>query len=259
MEIDIDGSADSAADITGEIWQGWKPPTPKRIRLLLIDDHLVVREGLVALLSLEPELEVVGSAASIADGIEQYRNLSPDLIITDLSLPGCSGGAAVRALCDACPGARVLVLTVHDSLEFIRAAFAAGAVGYVRKDALRQEMLYAILRAGTGGRSTCLAVRDIVVKDWLEHGSLREPGACAELSAEDRQVLRLIALGIPTWRIAEELGRGVKAVEKYRVSLMRRLGLKNTAAATRYALEMRLLSHQEVDRMLTSDEPKSDG
>jgi len=147
----------------------------------------------------------------------------------------------------------VLVLTVHDSLEFIRAAFAAGAVGYVRKDALRQEMLYAILRAGAGGRSTCLAVRDIVVKDWLEHGSVRTPGVSADLSAEDRRVLRLIALGVPTWRIAKELGRGVKAVEKYRLSLMRRLGLKSTAAATRYALELHLLSHREVDRLLTAE------
>jgi DNA-binding NarL/FixJ family response regulator len=226
----------------------------KRVRLLLIDDHLIVREGLVALLSLEPEIEVVGSAATIAEGIELYRSARPDLVISDLNLPGCSGGAAVRALCQACPEARVLVLTVHDSLEFIRAAFKAGAVGYVRKDALRQEMMYAIQRAAAGGRSTCLAVRDIVVKDWLEHGSIKEPIARIELGGEDRHVLRLIALGTPTWRIAEELGRGVKAVEKYRVMLMRRLGLKSTAAATRFALEMRLLTRQEVDQLLTAEQ-----
>jgi two-component system, NarL family, nitrate/nitrite response regulator NarL len=241
-----------SSEIMTEVWPGWTPRHAARIRLMLIDDHLLIREGIEALLSLERDLEVVGTASSIPDGIELARALSPDLVISDLTFPGCNGSTAVRTLCQACPETRVLVLSVHDSLECIRAAFAAGAVGYLRKDASREEMLYAVRRAVAGGRSTCLAVGDIVVQDWLERGGLREPAANACLSAEDRRALRLIALGVPTWRIAEEFGRGVKTVEKYRASLMRRLSLKNTAAVTRFAVDMHLLSHSEVDRLLAA-------
>jgi two-component system, NarL family, response regulator NreC len=245
-------TAELSAD--AEVWPGWTPRRTTRSRLLLIDDHLLIREGIAALLSLEGDLEVAGTAASIPDGIELARALSPDLVISDLTFPGCNGSMAVRTLCQACPGTRVLVLSVHDSLECIRAAFSAGAVGYLRKDASREEMLYVIRRAVTGGRSTCLAVGDIVVQDWLARSGLGDSAAHAALSAEDRRALRLIALGVPTWRIAEDFGRGVKAVEKYRASLMRRLSLKNTAAVTRFAVDMHLLSHDEVDRLLTADE-----
>jgi DNA-binding NarL/FixJ family response regulator len=246
------GSREATAVSTDEVWPGWTPRAKTRTRLLLIDDHPVVREGLAALLSLEPDLEVAGTAASIAEGIELVRAHHPDLVISDLTLPGTTGSVAVRKLVEACPDTRVLVLSVHDSLEIIRSAFNAGAVGYVRKDASRDEMLYAIRRAAAGGHCTCLAVRDIVVKDWLDRHGLSEPVPNAvRLSDQDRRVLRLIALGVQTWRIAEELSRGVKAVEKYRAGLMQRFGLKNAAAVTRFALEMHLLSRQEVDRMLT--------
>ncbi|HEX9138967.1 MAG TPA: response regulator transcription factor, partial [Steroidobacteraceae bacterium] len=161
-----------------------------RTRLVLIDDHLVVREGLAALLSIEPDLKVVGMAASIGEGIQVIREVEPDLVLSDLTLPGCSGGAAVRSLCEVFPGIRILVLTVHDSLETVRAAFGAGATGYVCKDSLRDEMLYAIRRVAAGGRATCFAVGDAIVRDWLERDRGGQRKVNTPLSAEDEEVLR---------------------------------------------------------------------
>ena len=224
----------------------------KRTRLLLVDDHPVVREGLGALLSLEGDLEIVGDAGDISEAIELVRLRSPDLVICDLSMPGCSGGTAVRTLCHEFPQLRVLVMTAHDALESIRECFNAGAIAYVRKDALRADLLVAVRRAAAGLRATCPGVGDILVRSWLRQSSTQAPNVEVELEPEDRRVLRLIALGVPTRRIADELGRGVKAVEKYRANLMRRLDLHSTAAVARFAIRCNLLSPQEVDLVVST-------
>jgi DNA-binding NarL/FixJ family response regulator len=140
-------------------------------------------------------------------------------------------------------------------LECIRESFAAGAVGYVRKDALRADLLSAVRRAAMGAQAICLGVSDMVMRNWLlEAGTAAAPSATkARLEPEDRQILRLIALGVPTWRIAADLRRGVKVVEKYRANLMRRLNLSSTAAVTRYAVACNLLSREEVDQLVSSE------
>jgi DNA-binding NarL/FixJ family response regulator len=147
----------------------------------------------------------------------------------------------------------VLVLTAHDSLECIRESFNAGAVGYVRKDALRADLMAAIRRAAGGAQAICRGVVDIVVRNWLHGGATQPPVMETGLSTEDRQVIRLIALGVPTWQIASELGKGVKAVEKYRANLMRRLDLSSTAAGARFAVRCNLLSNREVDQLVSAD------
>jgi DNA-binding NarL/FixJ family response regulator len=235
------------------IWPGFVRRESKIIRLVLIDDHPVVREGICALLSLEPDMAIAGDAGNVETGIEMVRRFEPDLVICDLTMPGCSGGIAVRNLCRECPNTRVLVLTAHDSLECIRESFNAGAVGYVRKDALRADLMAAIRRAAGGAQAICRGVVDIVVRNWLNEGAMQPPVVDAGLSAEDRQVIRLIALGVPTWQIASDLGKGVKAVEKYRASLLRRLDLSSTAAVARFAVRCNLLSNREVDQLVSAD------
>jgi DNA-binding NarL/FixJ family response regulator len=225
--------------------------TPRR--LILIDDHPIVREGLCALLSLESDLTIVGDAGDVESGIDLVRKLEPDLVISDLTMPGCTGGIAVRKLCRECPNTRVLVLTAHDSLECIRESFNAGAIGYVRKDALRADLLAAVRRAAVGGRAICRGVGDIVIRDWLHEMGPQPAATQTELDPEDRQIIRLIALGVPTWRIAADLGKGVKAVEKYRANLMRRLDLNSTAAIARFAVRCNILSSQEVDQLVSAD------
>jgi DNA-binding NarL/FixJ family response regulator len=235
------------------IWPDFVRSVPRSTRLVVIDDHPVVREGVCSLLSLEADLTIVGDAGDIDEAIELVRRHSPDLVLCDLTMPGCTGSFAVRKLCRECPNTRVLVLTAHDSLECIRESFGAGAIGYVRKDALRADLLAAVRRAATGTQATCRGVGDIVIRNWLHEASAPQPVMAAPLDAEDRQIIRLIALGVPTWRIAADLGRGVKVVEKYRASLMRRLDLGSTAAVARFAVRCNLLSDQEVDQLVSAE------
>ncbi|HWS61134.1 MAG TPA: response regulator transcription factor [Steroidobacteraceae bacterium] len=238
---------------TDAIWPGFVRREAKTIRLVLIDDHPVVREGICALLGLEGDMVMVGDAGDMDSGIELVRRHKPDLVICDLTMPGCTGTIAVRKLCRECPTMRVLVLSAQDSLECIRESFAAGAIGYVRKDALRADLLAAVRRAAAGEQAICLGVSDMVMRDWLLEAGTVPPAVTAPLEPEDRQILRLIALGVPTWRIAADLRRGVKVVEKYRANLMRRLNLSSTAAVARYAVSCNLLSREEVDQLVSAE------
>jgi two-component system nitrate/nitrite response regulator NarL len=147
----------------------------------------------------------------------------------------------------------VLVLTAHDSLECMRESFAAGAIGYVRKDAMRVDLLTSVRRAADGEHAICRGVSDMVIRNWLLDPAPPLQAPAAALDPEDRQILRLIALGVPTWRIAADLRRGVKVVEKYRANLMRRLDLSSTAAVARYAVSCNLLSREEVDQLVSAD------
>jgi DNA-binding NarL/FixJ family response regulator len=246
MQTDFAGTTDA-------IWPDFVKRGTTAKRLILIDDHPVVREGLCALLSLESDLTIVGDAGDVETGIDLVRRLEPDLVISDLTMPGCTGGIAVRKLCRECPNTRVLVLTAHDSLECIRESFSAGAIGYVRKDALRADLLVAVRRAAVGARALCRGVGDIVIRDWLHEVGPQPAATHTALDPEDRQIIRLIALGVPTWRIAADLGKGVKVVEKYRANLMRRLDLNSTAAIARFAVRCNILSSQEVDQLVSAD------
>ncbi|MDE2303953.1 MAG: response regulator transcription factor [Gammaproteobacteria bacterium] len=236
------------------IWPEYASKRAGRTRLLLIDDHAIVRAGLAALLVLESDLQIVGEAGSLEEALPLAAELEPDLVLCDLTMPGCSGCDAVRQLHRRFPRLKVMVLSAHCSLELVRDSFEAGACGYVRKDAFRADLLSALRRVASGSYATCSSVGEMVVRDWL-----KEPAAVVpeprliELDAEEERVLRMIALGVPTRRIAADLGRGVKAVEKFRMTLMRRLNLRSTAAIARFAVESKLLSFQDVDRMVAAD------
>lgn len=243
-----ESSADSDA-----IWPGFVRRAAKSIRLILIDDHPVVREGLCALLCLESDFSVVGDAGDIASGIELVRRHKPDLVICDLTMPECTGVMAIHKLRAACPEARVLVLTADGSLECMRESFAAGSVGYVRKDALRVDLLHAVRRAAGGDHAICRGVGNMVMRNWLLEPQAIPNTAEVALDPADRQILRLIALGVPTWQIAAELKKGVKAVEKQRAALLRRLNLSSTAAVARFAVGCNLLSREEVDQLVSAD------
>lgn len=233
-----------------EIWPELRGQRVVRCRIVLVDDHVVVRDGLAALLGLESDLEIVGTAGNVGSALTLVRSARPDLVICDLNLPGISGGQAVNSIRHEVPGTAILVLSAHESLEYIRAAFNGGAVGYVCKDAPRADLLRAVRRAACGRRTVCGTVWESVVADWLEYCKPPDLAVKNDVDDEACRVLRFIALGVPTWRIAQDMGRGVKVVEKYRTTLMRRLGLKSAAAVTRYAVNHRLVSSLELDHML---------
>lgn len=210
-------------------------------RLVLIDDHAILREGLIALSEMESDLQVVGQAGTIAEGIVVATATRPDLIVTDLSLPGSTGLQGIVELRQRVPGARVLVLTMHDSEEYIRAALSAGAQGYVLKDATRSQLIHAIRAVLAGQRHLCPRSSARVVRSYLGE---REPVSplASGVTGREREILGMIAAGLSNKRIAIGLGRSVKTIEKHRANLMRKLQLHNVAEVTRFALESGLLS-----------------
>jgi DNA-binding NarL/FixJ family response regulator len=207
-----------------------------KIRILLADDHAVLRAGLRALIHSQPGMEVVAEAA---DGLEAIRDAGetlPDLALLDLSMPGMSGIAAIDQVRKASPGTRVLVLTVHDDAAYARAALDAGAAGYVTKDMEGPELLAAI-RAVARGRTF---VAHALAADPSGDGAAGERAA-ARLSERERQVLELVARGHTNREVAQRLALSIKTVETYRARLSDKLGLRTRAELVRFAAETGLL------------------
>jgi DNA-binding NarL/FixJ family response regulator len=206
-------------------------------RLVLVEDHAILREGLRALLELEHDLEITGECPNGLDAVELVRQLAPSLVITDIALPGRSGIELIGCLRQVQPGVKILVLTAHNSEEYIRAALNAGADGYVLKDACRVELLQAVRTILSGQTFLCASVTARVVSGYLRPKAEDPLHTSTEhVTGREREVLTQVALGSSNKVIARSLGVSVKTVEKHRANLMRKLTLHNTAAVTRFAI-----------------------
>jgi len=210
----------------------------KPIRVLIADDHAVLRAGLRLLINAQPDMEVVGEAADGAEAVAQARALQPQVLTLDLAMPGNSGVDTITQLRRECPHTRVLVLTMHDDPAYLRAVLAAGGSGYVVKTAADTELLSAIRAVHQGRTFVNLSLTDSVVQTVV--GS--PPGSALEvLSAREREVVTLLAQGFTNQEAADRLFLSVKTVETYRARLMSKLGLASRADLVRYALETGLL------------------
>jgi two-component system response regulator NreC len=209
-------------------------------RVLLIDDHAILREGLSALLNVESGLKVVGQVGSVAEAVAIAGSLDLDLIITDIRLPVAGGMQGLVELRSRYPSARLLALTAHHSADSIRAAFAAGADGYMLKDATRAELLSAVRAVLAGQRHLCPRSMAHVVHGYLDEPKA-PPRAAVGITAREREVLAMIANGQSNKCMAITLDLSVKTIEKHRANLMRKLGLTNLADVTRFALENGIL------------------
>ena len=219
-----------------------------RSRLALVEDHAILREGLRALLELEPDLTIVGEATDGLEALPMIEASVPSLVITDIALPGRSGIELIAALRQVCPEIKILVLTAHNSEEYIRAALNAGAHGYVLKDASRAELLQAIRTVLSGQTYLCASVTAKVVSGYLRPKTENVSLATVELVTErEREVLTRVALGRSNKLIARELDLSVKTVEKHRANLMRKLTLHNTAAVTRFAIRNGMLTAADLE------------
>ncbi len=214
-------------------------------RVVLVDDHAILREGLSALIELEGDLKVVGQAGTIAEGVELVQTLKPDLIISDISLPSSSGLQGIIEFRHRCPAARLIVLTVHNSEEYIRAALSTGAEGYVLKDATRLELIQGIRTVLDGQRYLCPRSSARVVRSYLGEQQPVAP-MVSGVTGREREILGMIAQGLSNKRIALVLNRSVKTVEKHRANLMRKLRLHNVAEVTRFALNSGLMRNDDV-------------
>ena len=240
-------SAESTGPLPGCV-DGPVEPSATPLSLLLVDDHTILREGLRSLLELQPDLHVVGEAGTYDEAIELAVRLQPDVVLTDIGLPGRSGLLLVRELRKACPAARVILLTAHASEEYIRAGLDAKADGYVLKDSGHAELITAIRTVATGQHFLCKAVASRVLATYLHRG---EAGAKQDplhsITARERQVLTRIAAGHSNKAVARELNLSVKTIEKHRANLMRKLSLHNAADITRFALNHHLMAQEGAD------------
>ncbi|HEY1512631.1 MAG TPA: response regulator transcription factor [Gaiellaceae bacterium] len=209
------------------------------IRILVVDDHAVVRSGLKLLLSAEPDLEVVGEAGNAREAVFEVRAQKPDVVLLDVVMPGESGIEAVPKLLHESPETKVLVLSMQDDPNYVREAFAAGASGYVLKEAADAEVVDAIRQVADGGSYVhpVLGARMVAADAQAKAAAAADP-----LSDREREVLTLLALGHTNQEIAKQLYISVRTAETHRAHIMRKLGLETRAALVRYAIAHGLLA-----------------
>lgn len=208
------------------------------IRVLVVDDHAVVRAGLRMLIDVEDDMDSVGEAGNVRDAIFEARSLKPDLVLMDVVMPGESGLDGVPKLLHEQPAIKVLVLSMQDDPRYVREAFAAGASGYVLKEAADVEVVAAIREVARGGRYVHpeLGARLVMADAEAERHADEDP-----LSDREREVLRLLARGFTNQEIAQQLFISVRTAETHRAHVMQKLRLGSRAELVSYALANNLL------------------
>jgi len=212
------------------------------MRLVLVDDHVIVREGLRHVLEEAREFEIVGEGSTAAEAIALAASLQPDVIVLDISMPGGSGLHAVPEILDRAPSTRILMLSVHDDAEYILESVRVGAHGYCRKDSAPDELRRAIKAVHDGDTYFSALVAQRVAQALREGKSARDaeppaPPGTQVLSPRELEVLRSIAQGRANKEIGVQLGISTRTVEAHRQALMKKLGIHTIAGLTRYCLE----------------------
>jgi DNA-binding NarL/FixJ family response regulator len=211
-------------------------------RILIVENHALLRAGLRALLSAKPEFEVVGEAANGHDAVAAARGLEPDLVLMDISMPGMTGIEAIIDIKRRSPATRVIVVTMHKAEEYVQASLRAGASGYLLKDAGDEELQAAIRTVLAGKIYLSADVSGAIVERYLAGEQPRGTARRAQdLTHRERQILKLIAEGHRNKYIAEYFSLSIKTVEKHRSNLMQKLDLHNSSMLTSYAIEHGLL------------------
>jgi DNA-binding NarL/FixJ family response regulator len=211
-------------------------------RILIVEDHTLLRAGLRALLARDEDIEIVGEADNGKDAMHAIAQLSPHLVLMDLTMPGTNGVEAIAEIKRRHPDVKVLVLTIHKTNEYILESLRAGADGYILKDATQDELRVAIRSVLKGKTYLSPDISEQVITGYLGGAA---PGAGGSpwdmLTHRERQVLKLVAEGHPNRYIAEYLCLSVKTVEKHRSNLMKKLGLHNASMLTAFAIEKGLI------------------
>lgn len=214
-----------------------------RKRIVIAEDHTILREGLRMLLTSNPTFEVVGEAM---DGLEAVRvavNLKPDLILMDLSMPRMNGIGAIQEIKKLCATTKILVLTVHKTEEYILATLKAGADGYVLKDATHNELMLAIECVFSGRSYLSPGISEKVIEGYLEgRKGLKTTSSWDTLTQREREILKMVAEGYKNKDIAEYLCISAKTVEKHRANLMKKLDLHSASSLTAFAMEKGLVT-----------------
>ena len=225
------------------------PARTHKIRVMIVDDHAILRAGLRMLVDAQADMEVVSEAPDGEKAVQQVRETKPDVTLLDLTMPRVGGMKALQEIARNCRETRVLILTMHDDPAYLRSALAAGASGYLLKRAVDAELLAAIRAVHRGGifvdpRLAGVLVQDVLAKKGKKTGPTQPVNI---LSDRELQVLRLVARGYTSAQIAKQIAVGVKTVETYRSRLAQKLGLRTRSEIVRYAVQMGLLAPEMLE------------
>ena len=212
------------------------------IRVLLADDHALIREGLRSLLEKQPDMEVVGEADDGRRARELVAELSPDIVIMDVTMPRLGGIEATRQITGEFPAVKVIALSIHSRRRFVADMLSAGAAGYILKECLFDELVAAIQAVAAGGRYLSPRITDVVIDDYVKRLSGSVDSPLASLSGREREVLQLVAEGKSTKQIAVELHVSTKTIEANRRQIMEKLDMHSVAELTKYAIREGLTS-----------------
>jgi two-component system response regulator NreC len=213
-------------------------------KILIAEDHAILRDGLRALLSDSPGLEIIGEAEDGQEAVNLARQLQPHLVLMDLTMPNINGTEAIRAIKRNNPDICIIVLTVHKSEEYVRATLDAGANGYVLKDDTHNDLMNAITNAQKGNIYLSPGICSKVINGYLDtQSSTSSPSSSSwsQLTVREREITKLIAEGKKSREVADYLSVSLKTVEKHRTNLMRKLDLHSVSAITKYAIENHLV------------------
>ena len=222
--------------------------TPK-IRVMIADDHAILRAGLKMLVNAQADMEVVSEAPDGERAVQVARETRPDVALLDLTMPGVGGMKALREMARDCREIRVLVLTMHDDPAYLRSALAAGAAGYLLKRAVDAELLAAIRAVHRGGIFVDPRLANVLVREALAKRStgVDSTKPANILSDREMQVLKLVARGYTSAEIAKQIFVGVKTIETYRSRFTEKLGLRTRSDVVRFAVQMGLLTPEALE------------
>ena len=214
----------------------------KRIKVMVVDDHTIVRDGICALLALVSDIEVIGEAGSGSEALKMLKSLEPDVVLMDIAMPDMGGLEATRHICKEYPKIKVIALTQHDDKEFVFPVIEAGASGFISKIAASSELVSGIRSVFRGDSFVSPSVAKVLIEDYQQKGSRGSRDPYSQLTERERDVLRLAAEGRTTQEIADALVISPKTVEGYKTSLMAKLGIHNRTELIKYALRKGIIS-----------------
>jgi two-component system response regulator NreC len=212
------------------------------LSLLLVDDHKLIRDGLKSLITKQPELQVVGEAGDGLKAVSLVKELKPDIVIMDVSLPELNGYDATRQIVSEFPDVKVIALSMHSDRRFVLEMLKAGANGYMIKDCAFEEITRAISAVSKGQTYLSPQVAGVIVGDFINQRGIQERTAISQLSEREREVLKLLAEGHSTKEIASKINLSIKTIETHRKNIMDKLGIRNIAALTKLAIREGLTS-----------------
>lgn len=208
----------------------WRYREMEKINIVLADDHVLVRKGIKAMLESETDIKVVGEAGNGADALSTAKTLKPDILLLDIRMPGMSGLDAAARLRDYAPGTKAVILSMHDSEEYVLQALGAGAYGYLLKDTDKDEFIKALKQVNSGNKYFSGAVSNILANQLLNTRPLVKAPISNDdyhLTRREKEILRLAIDGKHNKDIADSLGKSLRTIETHRFNIMKKLGVNN--------------------------------